>query len=156
MWSSLVARRPTTTTTTTVITRTLLQTGGRQFRTTAFCLRKPGVSEPADLRAFVATHADQIRVIDVRGPDEGRADGPLPVDGKKIRPQALNLVWDRAAKSMPLPAEYLPKDTPLITHCGGGGRGQKSCDFLKAHGYTNVVNGGGPEDEECWKEFGHL
>ena len=42
----------------------------------------------------------------------------------------------------------------VITHCGGGGRGQKAKDFLLKNGYVNVLNGGGPEDAECWAEFG--
>ena len=46
------------------------------------------------------------------------------------------------------------KSTPIITHCGGGGRGQKAKDYLTAQGFTNVANGGGPEDDECWAVFG--
>ena len=42
----------------------------------------------------------------------------------------------------------------VITHCGGGGRGQKAKDFLISNGFVNVINGGGPEDGECWAEFG--
>jgi hypothetical protein len=47
-----------------------------------------------------------------------------------------------------------PIDTPIITHCGGGGRGQKAMDFLAAKGFTTVLNGGGPKETECWAEFG--
>ena len=43
---------------------------------------------------------------------------------------------------------------PVITHCGAGGRGQKAKEFLEANGFGNVVNGGGPEDDECWQVFG--
>ena len=43
---------------------------------------------------------------------------------------------------------------PVITHCGGGGRGQKAKDYLLANGFGNVMNGGGPEDDECWATFG--
>jgi len=44
---------------------------------------------------------------------------------------------------------------PVITHCGGGGRGQKARVFLEANGFGNVINGGGPEDAECWAIFGN-
>lgn len=72
------------------------------------------------------------------------------------------MVYDRATESMDLsliPAEWLAagggKSTvSIITHCGGGGRGQKAKLFLEANGFGNVVNGGGPEDSECWAEFG--
>lgn len=33
---------------------------------------------------------------------------------------------------------------PIITHCGGGGRGQKGKDMLVKMGFTDVLNGGGP------------
>ncbi len=41
----------------------------------------------------------------------------------------------------------------VITHCGGGGRGQKAKLFLEANGFKNVLNGGGPEDKDCWATF---
>ena len=45
---------------------------------------------------------------------------------------------------------------PIVTHCGGGGRGQKAKDYLLGLGYTNVVNGGGPKVTELWERFGSL
>lgn len=47
------------------------------------------------------------------------------------------------------------ESVPVITHCGGGGRGQKARVFLEANGFGNVINGGGPEDTECWAIFGN-
>jgi rhodanese-related sulfurtransferase len=55
---------------------------------------------------------------------------------------------------MPLP-NVMDKDTPIITHCGGGGRGQKAKEYLEANGFTNVLNGGGPKETDCWNEFGN-
>ena len=46
------------------------------------------------------------------------------------------------------------KDAPIITHCGGGGRGQKSKEWLEKKGFTNVINGGGPQVTELWEMFG--
>ena len=48
------------------------------------------------------------------------------------------------------------KDTPIITHCGGGGRGQKAKVFLEAQGFTNVINGGGPQVKPLWEHFGNV
>ena len=48
------------------------------------------------------------------------------------------------------------KDAPIITHCGGGGRGQKSKEWLEKKGFTNVINGGGPQVTELWEMFGDL
>jgi rhodanese-related sulfurtransferase len=50
------------------------------------------------------------------------------------------------------PPGTLPSDksTLLITHCRGGGRGGKAKDSLQALGYTNVLNGGGPQKPELW------
>ena len=58
-----------------------------------------------------------------------------------------------------IPSEWIEagggkESVPVITHCGGGGRGQKAKEFLQANGFGNVVNGGGPEDDECWQCFG--
>lgn len=87
-------------------------------------------------------------VIDARKPSEIAAnDGGVRYDG------SVNVPWfDDGATEAPTLDEYkakleaagcLPaeKDAPIITHCGGGGRGQKSADFIKALGYTNVHNG---------------
>ena len=62
--------------------------------------------------------------------------------------------WSRETNQMDLP-ENAAKDTPIITHCGGGGRGQMAKEFLEKNGFTNVLNGGGPKETECWAEFGH-
>lgn len=122
--------------------------------------RKEGVSSPEELKDFVQKAGPKLLVIDVRNPDAEKEPGDLkslkvagfPNPSDSYRPQALNLVYDRETSSMPLPEAG--KDTPIITHCGGGGRGQKAKDFLMENGFTNVLNGGGPKETECWAEFG--
>ena len=123
-----------------------------------FLSRKAGVIEPSELAAFVDAAGKRLLVVDVRNPDAKAEPGdqksikvaPLPTtDG---RPQAVLLTYDRDSKSMPLPD--VAKDTPIITHCGAGGRGEKARKFLEEAGYTNVVNGGGPKDAENWSLFG--
>ena len=126
--------------------------------TTALFERKAGVASPEELKAFVEAAGSKLLVADVRNPDESVEPGDqkslavaaLPSEG--FRPQAQSLVYDRNTESMPLPD--VDKDTPIITHCGGGGRGQKAKDYLMANGFTNVMNGGGPKETECWAEFG--
>ena len=121
---------------------------------------KPGVATPEELKAFVEQAGDRLLVVDVRNPDATMEPGDqkslavAALPSESHRPQALHLIWDRDSDSMPLPSGGVAKDTPIITHCGGGGRGQKAKDYLMKHGFTNVLNGGGPKETECWKEFG--
>eukprot|EP00977_Amphora_coffeiformis_P008447 scaffold1914_cov205-Amphora_coffeaeformis.AAC.1 len=122
--------------------------------------RKAGVASPEELKAFVAEAGEGLLVVDVRNPDASVEPGDqkslavaaLPNDDTKNRPRAKHLIWDRHTDTMPLPD--VPKDTPIITHCGGGGRGQKAKDFLEKNGFTKVLNGGGPKETDCWAEFG--
>jgi len=105
---------------------------------------------------------------DVRNPDatvepgdqKSLAVAPLPISSTSTimegvgRSSALHLIWDRDTASMPLPSNTISKNTPIITHCGGGGRGQKAKDYLESKGYTNVLNGAGPKETELWNVYG--
>jgi rhodanese-related sulfurtransferase len=123
--------------------------------------KREGVASPEELKEFVEAAGDKLVVVDLRNPNADEEPGDvkaLAIAGlptKEARPHAVHLQWDRANHSMPLP-DVESKDTPIITHCGAGGRGQLAKEFLEAHGFTNVVNGGGPKETECWKTFGHL
>jgi rhodanese-related sulfurtransferase len=134
------------------------QFGYRQTTAVYMSTRKGGVSEPAELLAFVQEAGDRLLVADVRNPDASAEPGDqkslavAALPSKETRPQALHLIWDRDSNSMPIPD--VAKDTPIITHCGGGGRGQKAKDFLEENGFTKVLNGGGPKETDCWAEFG--
>ncbi len=120
--------------------------------------RKAGVSSPEELKKFVEDAGSRLLVIDVRNPDASVEPGDqkslavAALPSETNRPQAVSLIFDRESDSMPLPE--VDTDTPIITHCGGGGRGQKAKDFLEKNGFTNVLNGGGPKETECWNEFG--
>jgi rhodanese-related sulfurtransferase len=126
--------------------------------------RKPGVASPSELASFIAQAGPRIAVVDARLPDAAAepssALGPLAPSAS--RPRAVNAPIDRATGTLPLsaiPAEWVEaaggKDKlHVITHCGGGGRGQKAKEFLLKNGFVNVINGGGPEDAECWAVFG--
>lgn len=104
---------------------------------------KPGVATPEQLRQMVAAAGDRLVVLDVRNVDE---DGPTfalgPLPDSATRPLAYNAVWDRAAHRLETIPVALALDTPIITHCGSGGRGQKAKEYLESKGYTNVLNGG--------------
>lgn len=126
--------------------------------------RREGVASPEELEAFVAQAGDRLLVVDLRNPDATQEPGDvsalelagLPGTDDNHRPHAVHLQWDREKHTMPLPSPDLPKDTPIITHCGAGGRGQMAKEFLEAHGFKNVINGGGPKETACWSKFGHL
>ena len=118
---------------------------------------------------MVAAGEDLI-VVDARNPDFTQEPGDektnafAPIAGtvRGARSLAVNIPFNRATKDMDL--SLLPirdkssADGPtfFITHCGGGGRGQKAKDYLISQGYAaeRILNGGGPEDSECWAEFG--
>ena len=77
------------------------------------------------------------------------------------RPNALNVPFERKEKRLRGAnavdiLQTFEKDRAIITHCGGGGRGQKSKEWLEKEGFTNVVNGGGPRVKALWEMFGHL
>jgi rhodanese-related sulfurtransferase len=147
--------------------------------------RKPGVATDEEMREFMTKNAGTtLVVVDARNKDFSNEPGdekhasniagnpPLihtdeyfaqhsPAD----RPNAINLPYDRATKSMNLDAmDFFDgtsmlskgKETPIITHCGGGGRGQKAKVYLESQGFTNVINGGGPSVKEHWELFGSL
>jgi rhodanese-related sulfurtransferase len=147
---------------------------GQGIATTPLTMsRKPGVMEPEELKKFVEAAGDKLIVVDARNTDfavepgdkDTHVKGGIPGlagGGGPARPRAVNAPYDREAKKLDLakiPAEWIEagggkEAVPVITHCGGGGRGQKAKDFLLANGFKNVANGGGPEDDECWAIFG--
>ena len=137
--------------------------------------RKGGVASDEEFDAFMAKNAGKtVLVVDARNPDFtiepddekfGGDAGTAPISdcGTAKRPNALNIPFDRATGSLPADGVELlnakaggDKGVPIVTHCGGGGRGQKAKDYLIGLGYTNVVNGGGPKVTELWERFGSL
>ena len=95
--------------------------------------------------------------MQVRG-DGGRREGRIL--GGVFRPRFSGRIWRylRVRLGVVLVgtiARFID-GVPIVTHCGGGGRGQKAKDYLIGLGYTNVVNGGGPKVTELWERFGSL
>ena len=122
--------------------------------------RKAGVASPSDLQSFVSSAGSRLLVVDLRHPDpnvepddvKSLAVAGLPDSSKCYRPRAVHLPWSRETNSMEIPK--VEKDTPIITHCGAGGRGQMAKSFLESHGFTKVINGGGPKELDCWAVYG--
>ena len=125
--------------------------------------RKPGVSSPSEIASFIARAGANLIVVDARMPDvaaeQSAALGPIaPVPE---RPRAINAPIDRATGTLDLsvvPPAWVAAAGGVsglfaITHCGGGGRGQKAKEYLLKNGFVEVINGGGPEDSECWAVF---
>ena len=152
---------------TTTITRSSTRSFVRTYTTTSQINMAPkaGVASLEELTKMVESAGDKLVVVDVRNPDADKEPGdqkslavaplPDPSNNKNdVRPNGLHLIWDRDSASMPLPPSTVAKDAPVITHCGGGGRGQKAKEFLESKGYTNVLNGAGPKETELWNVFG--
>ena len=100
-----------------------------------------------------------VVIVDVRdatAPSDIPVIAQAPLPSSSYRPKAINLVWDRTNKALPPIPETITKDTPIITHCGGGSRGTLAQNYLQELGYNNVINGGGPRVQELWDIFGHL
>ncbi len=69
---------------------------------------------------------ESVYLFDVRGPDE-RAQAQI----KAAAP------FDESAERL---IETLPKDTPLVFHCHGGGRSQEVAERYRLRGFVNVYN----------------
>lgn len=123
---------------------------------------KAPMASASKIKDFVKSAGSKLLVIDVRHPNASVEPSDaksiertgLPDPTNNYRPQAINLPWSRESNSMELP--NVDKDTPIITHCGAGWRGQVAKEYLEQHGFTNVLNGGGPRESEEWNEFGSL
>jgi rhodanese-related sulfurtransferase len=120
---------------------------------------------------FVLATVDEIQdivtnkefiIIDARNPlsvndQQNFINDPLPNVTDGIRPKAINSAWDKTTNTIvQLPPSTISKDTYIITHCGGGGRGELAKNYLIEQGYTNVYNGGGPRTPESWNIYGKL
>lgn len=107
--------------------------------------RKPGVSEPEQIKEFVAKAGANLIVVDARNtdfsvePGDEATNAKAPI-GASSRARAVNAPFDRKANALDvslIPQEWIDaaggkEAVPVITHCGGGGRGQKAKDYLES------------------------
>ena len=112
-------------------------------------LEKRPIAEPAILK-----NLGDVFVLDVRDNDEMDMGGEklsssvnVPLNKAKGVNKTLDeFKADLEAAGVWATLEQRGTDAPIITHCGAGGRGGKACDAMTKLGFTNVHNGGGPDD----------
>jgi rhodanese-related sulfurtransferase len=109
-------------------------------------------SKDIDSIAELVAVADDAFVIDLRDDDEkheGMCKGSVGIPWSKW------IDTDEDGVKTPPDATALPEDkeTVIITHCRGGGRGGKAKVSLTRLGYKNVLNGAGPQKEEVFGKW---
>jgi glyoxylase-like metal-dependent hydrolase (beta-lactamase superfamily II)/rhodanese-related sulfurtransferase len=78
---------------------------------------------------WLVAHASEVRIVDVREPDEYRGElGHVP--GAELLPLS----------QVPGPLADTPRDRPLVITCRSGGRSAKATDALRALGFTKVAS----------------
>ena len=93
---------------------------------------------------------DGAVVVDIRCADSRDAPG----GSVEVVAGALSIPWSTAEGAMQVSALPADKDTLIVLHCAGGSRAEKAAAFLaEKHGYTNIINGGGPANAELWPAF---
>ena len=88
----------------------------------------------------LAQNLDKYFVIDVREPSELVHDGSVK--------SAVNIPMN----SVPANLTKIPKDKPVAVICRSGMRSSNVCGFLRAQGYTNIVNVEGGNN--AWQRLG--
>ena len=98
------------------------------------------LATPAELRSALRVRAT---VVDIRRLGES--------ENTELVDSAVHSVWaDGALPLTDLPAEV---DAPLVLYCRAGVRVKAAASYLADRGYTNVINGGGPNIPELWAEY---
>jgi len=88
---------------------------------------KRNIQEISLQETAAALERGDTLLIDVRDPDE-RQEGHIP-GAKNFSRGTVELEIEEAAPDL---------STPIITHCGGGGRSALTAESLQRMGYTNV------------------
>lgn len=101
----------------------------------------------------VASHVASNRlIVDIRPLDPAEATDDR--GGVHVLTKCLSAPWRDG--SMPMAALPSDKTTPLLLHCRSGGRAAAAAQFLRANGFVNVSNGGGPNVAEVWEAYGEM
>ena len=111
---------------------------------------RPGAVADAEVLADLKNPV----ILDVRDPSEveagkggppakipGAVNVPLNMDG--VKQSERPTTQEEFLKKINEVVVALPKDRPIITHCGSGGRGGKAAQHLCDAGFE-AYNGGGP------------
>lgn len=83
--------------------------------------------EVAELSEWLSASSDNLRIVDVREPQEHR-QGMVP--GSEPMPLA----------SLPARLNEFSRDEKLVLVCRSGARSAQACMFLQQQGYDNVFN----------------
>ena len=102
---------------------------------------KRNIQEISLQETAAALERGDTLLIDVRDPDE-RQEGHIP-GAKNFSRGTVELEIEEAAPDL---------STPIITHCGGGGRSALAAESLQRMGYTNVKSMAG--GFKAWKAAG--
>jgi rhodanese-related sulfurtransferase len=102
---------------------------------------KRNIQEISPQETAAALERGDTLLIDVRDPDEWQEDH-IP-GAKNFSRGTVELEIEEAAPDL---------STPIITHCGGGGRSALTAESLQRMGYTNVKSMAG--GFKAWKAAG--
>ena len=102
---------------------------------------KKNIQEISPQDAASALKRRDALLIDVRDPDEWQ-EGHIP-GAKNFSRGTVELEIEEAARDL---------STPIITHCGGGGRSSLAAESLQRMGYKNVKSMAG--GFKAWKAAG--
>jgi rhodanese-related sulfurtransferase len=102
---------------------------------------KKNIQEISPQDAASALKRGEAVLIDVRDPDEWQ-EGHIP-GAKNFSRGTVELEIEEAAPDL---------CTPIITHCGGGGRSALAAESLQRMGYNNVKSMAG--GFKAWKAAG--
>src|SRR3989440_4536144 len=106
-----------------------------------FSEAKKNIQEFSPQDAASALKGGETLLVDVRDPDEWQ-EGHIP-GAKNFSRGTVELEIEEAAADL---------STPIITHCGGGGRSALAAESLQRMGYTNVKSMAG--GFKAWKAAG--
>ena len=111
---------------------------------------RPGAVADAEVLADLKNPV----ILDVRDPSEvesgkggppgkipGAVNVPLNMDG--VKQSERPTTQEEFLAAVAAAGLALPRDRPVVTHCGSGGRGGKAAGLLRDAGY-DAYNGGGP------------
>jgi rhodanese-related sulfurtransferase len=102
---------------------------------------KKNIQEISPQETAAALKRGDTLLIDVRDPNEWQ-EGHIS-GAKKFSRGTVELEIEEAAPDL---------STPIITHCGGGGRSALTAESLQRMGYTNVKSMAG--GFKAWKAAG--
>ena len=102
---------------------------------------KRNIQEISPQETAAALQRGDTLLIDVRDPDEWQ-ERHIP-GAKNFSRGTVELEIEEAAADL---------STPIITHCGGGGRSALTAESLQRMGYTNVKSMAG--GFKAWKAAG--